>query len=347
VTNEDGTPKLNEKGEPETVVAPDYMVSFYYAPRDDAGNKQTPVRNVILISGPNEDGNYYAMTEIHTKNAQGEYEYAYDYNMIVELDGLSMSFLEWDSYNWIDSGYISMDIAFCQSIKLETKDYSATFTLDNSLSDWSQGKNTKLLSISGTDSLGNTITTFAKKTVQDKYNQTWVITETTLKVYDSRTGEEYGNSNIHYEKTTLGDQVQVNTAGIECANGDKVYVYADSIETRRADGSVEREVRYGTDLFRALYRTFAYASIVDSYPLTDDKKAEIVNDENCIMTLTFTSTEGQVYVYRFYRLSAARKAFITLNGNGEFYVHRQRLDKFVSDCQKFFNLQPIDDTGKT
>ncbi len=345
--NADGSPKLDAEGNPEYEIAAKYMITFFYSPRDDEGKKLTPVRNVIMISGPNENGNYYALTHIYMKNAQGEYEYAYDYNMIVELDGLSMSFLEWDAYDWIDSGYISMDIAFCQSIKLETKDYSTTFTLDNSRSDWSEGKNTKLLSVSGSDSLGNSITTFARKIVDDVYNQSWVITENTITIYDKRTGQVVGNSNVHYEKTSFDAQVQVNTAGIECVNGDKVYVYADSIEVRKANGAIEREVRSGTDLFRALYRTFAYASIVDSYPLTEDKKAEILTDENCIMTLTFTSTEGEEFVYRFYKLSAARKAFITLNGNGEFYVHRQRLDKFVSDCQKFFNLQPIDDTGKT
>lgn len=350
VKDENGNPTLDSEGNPVYEMAADYMITFFYSPRDEQGNKLTPVRNVIMISGPNENGNYYALTHVYAKNAQGEYEYAYDYNMIVELDGLSMSFLEWDSYDWIDSGYIGMDIAFCESIKLETRDYSATFRLDNSLSDWSEGKSSKLLSVSGSDSLGNTITTFARMTVDDKYNKTWVITETSIKVYDKRTGEEVQYTSIHYEKTTLGDQVQVDTVGIEALNGDKVYVYADYIETRKANGSVERQVRYGTDLFRALYRTFAYASIVDSYPLSNlsaDEKAAILSDENCIMTLTFTSSEGDVYVYRFYALSAARKAFITLNGNGEFYVHRQRLDKFVSDSQRFFNLQPIDDTGKT
>ena len=349
VLNEDGSPKLNEKGEPETELAPDYMVTFFYSPRDDAGNKQTPVRNVISISGPNEDGNYYAMTQIYTKNAQGEYEHAYDLDMIVELDGLTMAFLEWDSYNWIKSGYISMDIVFCDTIKLETPDYSATIKLDNSLTDQTNGKSSTLLSVSGSDSKGNAITTFARKILTDKYNITWVITGSAIKVYNSL-GQEVEYTSIHYEKNTLGDQVQVDTLGIECVNGDKVYVYPDYIETRKADGTVEREIRYGTALFRSLYQTFTYASIIDSYPLdewTEEEKAALLSDDNCIMTLTFTSIEGEEYVYRFYKLSAARKAFITLNGGGEFYVQKQRLDKFVTDCQKFFNLEEIDYTGKT
>lgn len=349
ILNEDGTPALDAEGNLQYELAADYMITFFYSPRDDAGKKQTPVQNVIMISGPNEDGNYYATTQIYMQNERGEYEYAYDFDMIVELDGLSMDFLSWDSFDWIDSGYINMDIAFCESIKLETADYSATFTLDNSLSDQSDGKSSSLLSVAGVDSLGNKITTFAQKILKDKYGVTWVISTDSIKVYNSL-GQEIDYTSIHYEKTTLGAQVQVDTVGIECTNGDKVYVYADYIETHLASGGVEREVRYGTSLFRALYRTFAYASIIDSYPLTDwteEEKAALLSDENCLMTLTFTSSEGEEFVYRFYKLSAARKVFLTVNGNGEFYVQRQRVDKFASDCQKFFQLQPIDDTGKT
>lgn len=348
VLHPDGTPKLDEDGEPEYDIAADYMITFFYAPRDDEGNKQTPVQNVVMISGPNKDGNYYAMTSIYMKNDKGEYEYAYDTNMIVEIEGFCMNFLEWDSYDWIETSYINMDIVYCGSIRLETKDYSASFRLDNSLSNQQNGKNSNAIQISGSDSLGNQMTTFAQKILVDRYDVTWVITTDTIKVYNSA-GQEIDYTSIRYEKTTLGAQVQVDTVGIECKNGDKVYVYADYIETHKAAGGVEREVRYGTSLFRALYRTFGYASIKDSYPLTDwsaDDKAALLSDENCFMTLTFTSTDGEEYVYRFYELTS-RKAFLTLNGNGEFCVNPQRLDKFVSDCQRFFALQPIDDTAKT
>ncbi len=347
VTNEDGTPKLNADGNPEYEPASDYMLTFYYSPRDDEGNKLDPVLNVLMISGPNENGNYYAMTEIWMKNAKGEYEYAYDLNMIVELEALSMSFLSWDSTQWISESYINLDIVYCQSIKLETKDYSATFTIDNSLSDQSGGKNSDRISITGTDSLGNAVTTFSEKKILDRYGVTWDITTEKISVYNSL-GQQIEYTSIHYEYNRLGTQVQVDTVGIECENGDKVYVEADYIVTHKANGTVERELRYQTGLFRALYRTFTQASIKDSYPLTDwseEEKAALLSDENCIMTLTFTSTDGQEYVYRFYRLTS-RKAFMTLNGNGEFCVNPQRLEKFIADSHRFFNLEIIDDEGK-
>ncbi len=348
VTKEDGTPVLDDKGNPTYDMAAEYMLTFYYAPRDDAGNKSDPVLNVVMFSGPNENGNYYAMTQIFTKNSHGEYEYAYDLNMIVEIEGASARYLTWDAYDWISDSYINVDIVFCDSIKLETKDYSAFFDLDNSLSDQSAGKSSDLIWIAGNDSLGNTKTTFAKKELVDKYGVTWVITADTIKVYNSL-GQEIKYQSIHYENTAFGAQVQVDTLGIEMENGDRVYVYADYIETQKANGAIEREERNGTDLFRALYRTFSGASIKDTYPLTDwseERKAALLSDENCIMTLTYTSTEGEVFVYRFYGLTS-RKAFMTLNGNGEFCVNPQRLEKFVNDCQRFFNHEAINEADKT
>ena len=348
VLNDDGSPKLNADGKPMYEDNADYVLSFYYTPLDSNGKALTPVQNVIMISGPNENGNYYATTEIWLKNAKGEYEYAYNTNMIVELAGYNMTFLSWDAFDWISTSYIKVDIAFCESIKLETKDYTASFTLDNSLSDQSQGKSSALISILGSDSLGNTTKTFSQKVLRDKYGVTWVITSDSLKAYNAM-GTAIDYSSIRFENTVLGDQVQVDTVGIECENGDKVYVYADYIETRKASGAVEREVRYQTSLFRDLYKTFAAASIKDSYPLTDwsdEERAKLLSDENCIMTLTIKTTEGEEFVYRFYQLTS-RKAFMTLNGNGEFCVNPQRLDKFVSDCQRFFRLEPINEESKT
>ena len=347
-TNPDGTPKLDDDGKPVYVIDADYMLTFYYSPRDEEENKLTPVQNIVMISGPNEDGNYYAFTQIYTKNSKGDYEYAYNLDMIVELDGFSMTFLTWESTDWVSENYISMDIVFCGSIKLETKDYSASFTLDNSLSDQTNGKNSDLLSVTGSDSKGHTATTFAQKVLRDKYGYTWIISAEAIQVYTA-TGIKQEYTSIHYEKNSLDRQVQVDTVGIECENGDVVYVEADAIVTRKPDGTVEREVRYHTTLFRSLYRTFTFASIKDTYPLDDwsaEDKAALLSDENCFMTLTFVAADGEEYVYRFYKLTS-RKAFMTLNGNGEFCVSPQRLEKFVTDCERFFNLEIIDDTGKT
>ena len=73
---------------------------------------------------------------------------------------------------------------------------------------------------------------------------------------------------------------------------------------------------------------------------------EQLNDSGkLLLTMTIKTTEGEEKVYRFYELTS-RKAYITINGNGGFYVLRNRVAKFVSDAQRFFALEMIDATGK-
>lgn len=352
VLNEDGTPKLDADG--NTVYEPcaDYMISFLYTPLDENNNQMDTIQQIILISGPNEAGNYYAMTSVYSQvemeDGSVEYMFSFDYNMIVEIEPYGMRFLEWESMQWIENSFFNMNIAFVESIKIETPDYWADFQLDNSRSDMSAGIDSKRIQITGKDSLGHDMTTFALKVVTDKYNVTWVITDSEIRVYNSL-GQEKTYETIRFEHNKLGTQVQVDTVGIECQNGDTIYVEADHIVTHKADGTTVREVRYANNLFRHLYQTFGYASIIDSYPLDGLSEAEreaLLADDNRIMTMTVKTTTGQTFVYRFYFITS-RKAFLTLNGGGEFYVSPVRLEKFVTDCQRFFNLEPIEATDKT
>ena len=95
-------------------------------------------------------------------------------------------------------------------------------------------------------------------------------------------------------------------------------------------------LRYDTDNFRKYYQTFLNATIIDSYELDEAEEAALLADPSKhIMTLTLKDTEGTETVYRFYSLTA-RKAYITVNGNGGFYVSPTRVEKFASDAQKFF-----------
>ena len=93
-----------------------------------------------------------------------------------------------------------------------------------------------------------------------------------------------------------------------------------------------------------------YASIIDDYPLSEEEEAELIgNTENWIVSLTITTkdTDGTIdtNVYSFYRISA-HKAYITINGQGGFCVKMNRVNKFITDAQKFMNLEPIDPTAK-
>ena len=103
----------------------------------------------------------------------------------------------------------------------------------------------------------------------------------------------------------------------------------------------------GTDYaIRSDYRAvLEICTALSDSELSDEEKANVVTDENCLLTMTILNSEGKENVYRFYKLTS-RKAYITINGNGGFYVLTDRVEKFVSDAQRFFAGELIDATAK-
>ena len=72
--------------------------------------------------------------------------------------------------------------------------------------------------------------------------------------------------------------------------------------------------------------------------MTPEEKKALINDSSrLLLTMTITNIEGGTDVYKFYSIpNANRKAYVTINGNGGFYVLTNRVNKFVSDAQTFF-----------
>ena len=342
--DENGESILDKDGKKTYEICAEYSVGFKYDIVDNGEYVET-IQQIILVSAKNEKGNRYVFTTVYAPATEEgkKAEYLYDYNMIVEIEGHSLGFLEWDSYEWINSNYISFNIAFVESIKLESPGYSAQFKLDNSNSDQSAQITSNLIQIIGSDSSGRSTTTFSKKEIIDVNGIRWVITATEIKAYDAL-GVERTITSSRYEYNKLGTQVKVDTGGIKDRNGDVVYVEADYIKITHPNGTTDQICRFDTPLFRKFYQTLLAATIIDSYPTTDEERAEILSGEP-ILTLTITTTEKEEFVYRFYELTT-RKSYITINGNGGFYVSPNRVQKFISDAQKFFNLEIIDANDK-
>ena len=339
---EDG---VDEEGEKKYDLLPEYSISFNYDALDDKGNVIETINNFIYISAPNEAGNYYVYTDIYsTKDSGAQKELMYSLDMVVEVAGHSLEFLNWDRYDWINASYVNLNIAYCDKITINdhTTGYNATFDLDNSASDMTENVNSSDLIIHATDSNGNETTTFAKLEVTDESGNRWVITATEIKCYSS-VGNELKIKSAYYDYNVMGKQVRVNSGEIKCGDGRRVTVNANTIEIRGTENTTI--VRYDTSLFRSFYQTLLYASISDSYVVTDEEEAAIVTDENLLLTMTVNDTEGNEFVYRYYRLTS-RKAYITVNGNGGFYVLTNRVEKFVSDAQRFFAYELIDATAK-
>ena len=319
-----------------------YQITFDYEVYDDNNKYMETLKHLIYISEKNDDGNYYAYSLIYDSKTL---EPVYSYDMVVEIAGHCFNFLEWHSSDWIENRYFALNIAYCKTIKFETADYWAEFTLDNSLSDPSSKLNSTYIRIHGVDSLGHNTNTFSAMQVTDQRGNIWTITQTGITAQNSA-GTELTITNAYYAYNALGSQVKVIPEYIPCANGAKVEVSANVIVVTDAAGNKTTYVRYATDLFRLLHRTLTTSTFENYYILTEEEENALISDESkLLLTLTVTDIEGETTVYKFYSLTS-QKAYITVNGNGGFYVLPSRVEKFVSDTLKFFNFEVIDPDAK-
>ena len=82
--------------------------------------------------------------------------------------------------------------------------------------------------------------------------------------------------------------------------------------------------------------------------LTEEEIRKLIaDDKNNILTFTFTSLAGEETVYRFYPYSGSgRRALMTVNGEGEFYVLTDLIEKIASDANKVLSGLDINSYGK-
>ncbi len=342
VTDEEG----NETQ--ELVYTPKYVVSFYYDLTDESTGKKNTVRQIMYVSDANEKGNFYAYTFVYEGYPDGskEEKFLYVHDMIAEVSAHSFDFLTWKQTKWISSNYVDDNIAFIDTIDMVAGDYFASFKLDNSKTE-QDGENVRstLLTVKASDSEGHDTHTFSDITVVDKNGFVWTITPTEIKIVN-RKGAASTSDATYYAYNALNRKVKCVNGTIACSDGTKVKVTPDSVDVTLPNGSKQSYVRFSTTLFRQFYQTLLVATIVDSYELTAEEEAALIADDSkLMMSMTVKDSEGGIKEMKFYRLTA-RKAYITINGEGGFYVMADRVEKIVSDAQKFFSNTPIDATSK-
>ena len=88
--------------------------------------------------------------------------------------------------------------------------------------------------------------------------------------------------------------------------------------------------------FRQFFRTLLSVKIEDYVPMTEEEIAALTADEaNCLLSFTITNLWGEDTVYKFYPYSGSgRRALMTINGHGEFYVLTDLVEKIASDANK-------------
>ncbi len=114
-----------------------------------------------------------------------------------------------------------------------------------------------------------------------------------------------------------------------------------------------------TEAFKDLYASLLYTALTDYSSLTDTQKQACIDSglEGAYVSIVMTydlfvynsqtkkyESTGEVITkeYCFYKSPLyPREAFLTMNGVGDFYIVRSRVDKIVADIYRFYNNEPI------
>lgn len=97
--------------------------------------------------------------------------------------------------------------------------------------------------------------------------------------------------------------------------------------------------------FRQFYKTLLTASIEGDMPMTEEEMAALAADDSkCQLTLTIV-TDSTTLTYKFYPYTE-RRSYMTLNGNGQFYVLRSMADKIIADADRVTRDEPVNSDAK-
>ncbi len=96
--------------------------------------------------------------------------------------------------------------------------------------------------------------------------------------------------------------------------------------------------------FRQFYKTLLTASIEGDMPMTEDEMAKLATDANCQLTLTIV-TDSTTLEYKLYPYTE-RRSYLTINGEGQFYMLRSMADKIIADADRITRDEPVNSDAK-
>lgn len=126
--------------------------------------------------------------------------------------------------------------------------------------------------------------------------------------------------------------------------------YVKNITVESEKESYNFELTYGTDSlvkavetnskttiadldnFKQFYMSLLMTSYLD-YAELDEAEVEELVENGAYLTLTFNMTTGKTLEYKFYPYES-RKSYYTLNGEGHFYIVRDRMIKIIDDAAR-------------
>ncbi len=106
-------------------------------------------------------------------------------------------------------------------------------------------------------------------------------------------------------------------------------------------------------IFRKFYQTLLYASFRGEADLTEEQMKEYQDSGDTgtqfVMTVKtiddFKTDKVNVDVYRSY-IYSSRRAYVTINGNGSFYMLKTMGEKITADVMRVINGEMVDPTAK-
>lgn len=98
--------------------------------------------------------------------------------------------------------------------------------------------------------------------------------------------------------------------------------------------------------FRMFYRSLISVEMIDYTPLSKAEREALTSDEsNRMYYFTFTTLAGKTTKIEFWPYTT-RRCLVTLDGEGEFYVLIDRVEKLISDTEKLMTGVTIDSFAK-
>ncbi len=104
------------------------------------------------------------------------------------------------------------------------------------------------------------------------------------------------------------------------------------------------------DNFRQYYKALLSLDVQDYLPETVDETGEalediISDDSRRNLKFSYKNLKGEVTTYEFYRYTTRRSA-VKVNGNAEFYVHADLVQKIINDTYRVLSGEDIEAYGK-
>lgn len=352
------------------IADPAYMIYYKYLTQDD-DKKTVKIENSVFVSRLTERDTYYV--------------YSVLFDMIVEVERRYLPFLDYELMDWIDSSPYSFNLACTTGITLRRGTETLEFLLDNSDSAQFEYKSVSSASITAVDYYGEEneyrlVKVDGKYAVVDKDGKTPEVYAQNVNYLlreRQETSSKTGATTTVTELYLIDDRstFTVDMAGGKTGTGTLyvtgynsklsidgvMYIFVD--QTSGAWGTVERTVgsadlrvsgkqngsvtgSVNTSYFRHFFQTILYASIEGESQLSAEQQAEYkaMADGEAELVLSI-GTEAGDFEFRFFRYSE-RKSFFTVNGDGNYYMVSDRVEKIWNDALKVLAGEDVSATSK-